>query len=307
MTQKKIPVRRKRIPLIKRLVKWQVVLAAVIAGLSTVIASIVSSGSASNSVANKNINSSRSSRKSQHAVVHQPVDASQSGSPVQKLSIVSIEPIILDGTVYTFPQKLTLNAKVLFHSNLYGLGGYPNTVDTQLTLRNNSSYPARINNMRVIENCQAPYRGTIILAPPQGGPDNVQLGFDLDSTNPDARVSRGTVVVNSEPDYFARRTRTINPDQETVLNLMNYTAKHACTYRYLLTGDIGGHSFGQVIGNGDQPFRIGATEIPLSSNPAPLGHYKAAYVGGEFIPTREQRGNPGLVGVNPQSYTYPGP
>lgn len=236
-----------------------------------------------------------------------PLSESPPTSGTKPLRVLSEEPILGDGSVWSYPRKIVLNRAQIqdaTYQELYSLGGYPQYVDTQLVVQNKRPYPIRILDMRVVSQCHAPLTGSLIYAPPQGGPENVQVGFDLDSTDTEARIERGTVVAGSDPAYFAKYTRTINPGGEQVFNLLASTMKHSCTFRYKVTILDGQEPVSQLIGDGDRPFRV-AAPAQINGIRRPFRKYSALYVGGDFIPFKLEREADGLVRVDPKTYDFP--
>jgi hypothetical protein len=187
------------------------------------------------------------------------------GSTGPPLTVVSERPLNVDEFAYwAFPGRLALSASHLAHVNslfLHGptslpvanyfssLGGYAiHSVETQVVMQNNRSYPIRIIDMHVIKSCHAPATGTIFYAP--GGAEDtiIGLGFDLDSGDTGARIVRGMRGIQTA-DYFDKYTISINPGAQQVFRFQASTSRYACTFRYQATILDGKKQVYQLIGN----------------------------------------------------------
>lgn len=130
--------------------------------------------------------------------------------------------------------------------------------------------------MSVIKSCTSPLRGTLFLAPPQAGDFSIRMGFNLDSPEPVALEIHGNQIPDSAPYYFADYTVSINPGAQQVFDLFAQALNHACTFRYRATILEGKTKVYQVIGDGNEPFRVSG----LRNNSA----YSVMYAGGIYSP-----------------------
>jgi hypothetical protein len=179
---------------------------------------------------------------------------------------------------------------------LYSRGGYEvEFTDTQLVVQNNLNIPVSIIDMRAIKSCTAPLRGTFFYAFGQAAVETIQLGFDLDGPDGDARKIDGENLTSSAPYYFAGDTVLIAPGGQQVFNLMARTLNHACTFRYQATVLEGAKKVYQVIGDGTEPFRVTGDYSTYSK-------YAVIYAGGVYSPESDGR----FVRVNPQTFNGTG-
>jgi hypothetical protein len=154
-------------------------------------------------------------------------------------------------------------------------GGYPVSSVIQLAVQNTRNYPIRILDIQVVKACHQPFTGTLFYNPPQGADPSIEIGLNLDSADPEAKVARGPNV--TESDYFAQYTVSINPGSQQVFDIRTVTAKYACTFRYRMIVLDGQHEVSQLIGDGDQPFRIGA--LIGTGATRPFAKYALVYIG----------------------------
>jgi hypothetical protein len=217
------------------------------------------------------------------------------------LTIVSEEPLNLESLWdYSFPNRILLDQNQLNHIDTLlfsainnpltgrlptyfsSLGGYPVTeVNTQLVVQNNGLEPIRILNIYAAKSCGPPLTGTLFFAPGQGGESSVELGFNLDAPDGEARVSDGLHMVSaSSPVYFSKYTINILPGKQEVLDMYATTTRYRCSFRYGVTLLNGDKKEYQLIGNGANPFRVSAlADIPKyaviyaagATSPAPRG------------------------------------
>jgi hypothetical protein len=235
------------------------------------------------------------------------------GSTGPPLTVVSERPLNVDEFAYwAFPGRLALSASQLAHVNslfLHGptslpvanyfssLGGYAiHSVETQVVMQNNRSYPIRIIDMHVIKSCHAPATGTIFYAP--GGAEDtiIGLGFDLDSGDTGARIVRGMRGIQTA-DYFDKYTISINPGAQQVFRFQASTSRYACTFRYQATILDGKKQVYQLVGNGHQPFRV-STVPAVSPTDVLLAGYSVGYVAGPISPAH----NGAFVRVDPKTF-----
>lgn len=251
-----------------------------------------------------------------HTSTGNPTGASsRPSSPLQNLrplKVVSEDPLNVDDiNDWIFPGPLVLSSARLKALNsdflrdpignavadyLYSHGGYEvQFTDTQLVVQNNLNIPVSIIDMRIIKSCTAPLKGTFFYAFGQAAVETIQLGFDLDSPDSDARKIDGENLTGSSPYYFAGDTVLIAPSGQQVFNLMARTLNHACTFRYQATVLEGAKKVYQVIGDGAEPFRVTGEYNTYSK-------YAVIYAGGVYSPKTDGR----FVRVNPQTWNGTG-
>ena len=251
--------------------------------------------------------------KQANSTVSTTDNQSQSPPKSPPLKILSEDPINLDELgVWTFPAKMILPSNQLaklnssfLHSGpggaadyLFPLGGYAQSVDTQIVVQNVHKHPIQILNMNVIKNCRAPLTGTVFYAPGQVAVEVIQMGFNLDTADTAAKlVNRIPTVSPSAPDYFSKYTVIIQPGATQTFNIRAVTAKYACTFRYDATILDGTRKVHQQIGDGKQPFRISALATRVQQ--PYFSRYAVVYVGG----VQSTGGIGPYLRVNPKTYT----
>jgi hypothetical protein len=213
------------------------------------------------------------------------------------LTVVSEEPLNLENLWnYSFLNRILLNQNQLNHADTLlfsaidnpltgrlpsyfsSLGGYPVTVvNTQVVVQNNGPEPIRILNIYAAKSCGSPLTGTLFFAPGQGGESSVELGFNLDVPDGEARVSDGLHLVSaSSPAYFSKYTISIPPGKQQVLDMYATTTRYRCSFRYGVTLLNGDKKEYQLIGNGADPFRVSAL--------ADFSKYSIIYAAGATSP-----------------------
>lgn len=227
------------------------------------------------------------------------------------LRIVSEEPLNLESLwSYSFPSRILLDQSQLNHINALlssainnpltgrlpgyfsSRGGYPVTlVNTQVVVQNNSPKPVRILSIYAVKSCGPPLAGTLFFAPGQAGESSVELGFNLDVPDGEARVSDGLHMVSaSSPAYFSKYTINIAPGKQQVLSMYATTTRYRCSFRYRVTLLNGDEKEYQLIGNGGKPFWVSAL--------AGFSKYSVIYAAGATSP--DPRG--AWARVNPDKY-----
>ena len=211
--------------------------------------------------------------------------ATAAGAPLQVLSEDPVDSAFLLSVA--FPGKVVLSKTQLKELKpgvvpkyLFSLGGYPTISDTQLVLQNNRNYTIQVLNMNVLKSCSPPVTGTLFYEPPQGAVLNVQVGFDLDSVDTEAKVENGFNLTAASPDYFSKYTVSIGPHGRQVFDMSAQTSRHSCTFRYQFLILDGQKETVQVIGDGSAPFKVTAVVAGTGRNP--FSNYGDLYVVGNF-------------------------
>ena len=213
------------------------------------------------------------------------------------LKVLSEDPLNLDQTVdWAFPEEYlpdhdqideissliqslaptSRSALVhwFFAQGAFEIGG----ASTQIVVQNDRDYPVRIIDINVVKSCGHPLGGTLFSGSGGAVDRTVGLGFNLDSTDTDAELAQGMGQSYWKPDYFARDTISLLPRGEQVFDIYTVTSSHACTYRLRATVLDGSRKVYELIGDGNQPFRV--TAMLEGDNAPPFGYYKAMYLGG---------------------------
>jgi hypothetical protein len=148
-----------------------------------------------------------------------------------------------------------------------------------MTLRGNGREQVRITDIKALKNCAAPLDGTYFQGPSQGSPDNLKIGFDLDSSEPSAEVmafsgGRGWFLTGER--YFDIKTVSLNPGEVETLSFEPFTKSHSCTFTFRIFVATPSGTYFQDVDQGGAPFRVTAQAPPKTSG-VPLSGYHAVY------------------------------
>lgn len=233
----------------------------------------------------------------------------QSGPP---LTILSEDPIHDFGSTWVFPEKYLVTqgqinylGSTIDHDNIaaydqwfFDRGAYATAVDMQLVLQNNRSHLVRILDMNVLKACQHPLTGTLFFSPDAGADANIRLGFNLSSPDTEAEAATGWDTSTWKPDYFDNYTVSVQPGAQQVFNVRAVVSNESCTFRIQATILDGEKTIYQIIGDGNQPFRITSTASPFHNTALNFSDYQAIYAGGIASPNLKEA----FVRVNPNTY-----
>jgi hypothetical protein len=124
----------------------------------------------------------------------------------------------------------------------------------RVTLRGNRDEPVLIEGIRAVADCGPPLDGALFFGPPQGVDDVVDVAFDLDDDDPNARVADRDGLPTSTP-YVDEHSITLRRDEAVVLDARAYTASQHCSWEIQL--DIQGEDQPQSIRAADgRPFEV---------------------------------------------------
>jgi hypothetical protein len=217
-------------------------------------------------------------------------------------------------SAWTFPRRLTPTASEiadvdgtsnnadLTNQYLYNDGGYAPFTDTQLILQDNCPEPVIVTDVQVEKSCQAPLDGSIFVgqnelstpsstsesATTEPGPSSAQLGFDLDSSNPEAMLASGWNFFQWTQEYDTGSLATIPANGDYTFDIRAIATKMACQFSIEITYLSHGKNNTEPITDGGQPFRVSALLTgPLDAKkPAehPYAGYEMLYVGWHASP-----------------------
>jgi hypothetical protein len=181
----------------------------------------------------------------------------------------------------------------LVNQDLYDDGAYAPFTATQLAVRNRLSSSVNITDIRVLKSCQSPLNGTIFDGRSRltsiGPSDvNTELGFNLDSPDPEAMVARGWDVSQWKQEYASGPTVSIPGKTTHVFDIKTIALHHACKFSIQLTiVDSAGVVY-QTFNDYGQPFRVSAPLPGVLKREKPRDHpfdgYQRLYVGGPASP-----------------------
>lgn len=231
------------------------------------------------------------------------------------LQMVSEDPIdswMVDA--WTFPTGFTASANQIAQINeadnrtdlinryLYDDGGYAPFTYTQLILQNNCSKSMIINDIQVSRSCQPPLNGTIFsgqseLSEPSSAnegtytgsdPDSTQIGFDLDSPDPEAMLANGWDVSQWTQEYAGSSLATIPGNEDYTFDIRTIALHTACSFWIQVTYVYNNKTHTETISDDGQPFRVSALlpnvlELRKPGN-HPYAGYDTLYVGWHASP-----------------------
>ncbi|WP_139177278.1 hypothetical protein [Geodermatophilus siccatus] len=153
-------------------------------------------------------------------------------------------------------------------------GVAPDIVLIQLALSGNRTGSVRITNLEVHPDCSAPLDGLWFEDPPAGADDSIRMHFDLDDSNPVAKVASMDGSPTGEPeDYFPARTISLKQGEQQVIIVSASTEEKYCSFfldMTVLEGDeTSTHRITMPAGS---PFEVTAS--------LPLDQYEEVYLGG---------------------------
>jgi len=240
-------------------------------------------------------------------VSDKPTPADHSHSPICRLEMSSEYP--LDSRTvraWTFPVRWVASPSQIAQVNegrtdpnsvnqdLYLDGGYALSTYTQLILKNDCAQAVTISDIWVSKSCQAPLSGTIFtgenkLSEPTSTSDGgTQLGLNLDSPDPEAKVAAGWNVNQWTQDYASGSLVMIPSQISHVFDIRAIALHSACRFSILIRAVYGGKSSIKPIDDEGQPFRVGALLPGVLSQQKVGGHpyagYSTLYVGSDASP-----------------------
>lgn len=206
-----------------------------------------------------------------------PAMSARHGPPV-KIDSVTVMRTDTQGGLYVFQRTVDLSRSELHSLNqlrhgtgddvwFRSRGGVdPSPSNVQLVVEGNADQPARITNLTLIKNCQAPLDGTLFDDPPAGGQPALPINFNLDSPQTLAQTPAGH-------DYFPASTILLNPGEVQVIEVTASTRLRYCQYSLRMTVLVGDHTTNENVTNDGKPFQVTALHVPVSQ-------YRVLYIGG---------------------------
>jgi hypothetical protein len=231
-------------------------------------------------------------------------------TPICSLQMVSEDPLdSWEVHAWTFPTGFMASAKQIAQINeadnnaelinryLYDYGGYAPFTYTQLILHNNCSKSIIIKDIQVSKICQPTLDGTIFAGQPElsepssvnegtytgSNLDPTQIGFDLDSPDPEAMLASGWNVRQWTQEYASSSLATIPGDRDYAFDIRAIALHTACSFRIQVTYLYDDKSHTETISDDGQPFRVSAllpgTLKPQKAGNHPYAGYDTLYVG----------------------------
>jgi hypothetical protein len=134
--------------------------------------------------------------------------------------------------------------------------------DSELRLIITGQYhsPVLIEGMRArVLKRQPPMSETLFYGPPEGEGENIQIAFDLDSTDPVARKFVGYSSYGSlGKPYFDRKHITVKRGEQVVFSIRAFTNKFYCEWEIVIDAVVDGEPQAFTVKDGNRPFRTTA-------------------------------------------------
>ena len=174
------------------------------------------------------------------------------------------------------------------NQDLFGDGGYAPFIDTQFVLHNGCSQRVTITDIQVQKSCQPPLDGTIFvgqanLSEPDLTDTSTQLGFDLDSPDPEAMVTAGWDVGKWTQEYATGPLIAIPGNSDYAIDIRAIALHVACRFSILIRVLFGGKTLTEAFADDGQPFRVSALLAgvlkPGRPGYRPFAGYRRLYVG----------------------------
>ena len=237
---------------------------------------------------------------SQH-VVSAEQQTTPKGPPVE-VENVAAAPLYGDSIAFSRPLDLSRTQLGAFDSTAagYQLGwdgknqDYPwawehggaavNGVTVRVDVQGNRKTAVRIEGMQLSEQCRSPVTGTLFYSPPAGSYPVIHIGFNLDRVHPVAQLLNDESLTFGGP-YFLQNTITLAYGEQQQIQLLAITQEHYCEFRVDMSVLEGNSIVHQIIGNGNQPFRVTSsitTPDPVTPRikDVKFAAYQRLYVGG---------------------------
>lgn len=250
-------------------------------------------------------------------------------SPACLPSIVSEDPIddwevhawIFPSTFVPSPEQIAQinedrHEPASINQDLFDAGGYAPFTDTQFVLQNSCRQSETITDIQISKACQpSPLNGTIFvgqarLNEPSSPDDSTQLGFDLDSSDPEAVWTNGWNVGKWTQEYDDDGSLITIPGNEAHSIDIRVTAQHvACSFSIVLRVLYDGKTRVETIDDDGQLFRVSALLPGVLKPQRPGNHpysgYGVLYVGWDESPWNDDtwaRQSPSTWELSDKSY-----
>jgi hypothetical protein len=126
--------------------------------------------------------------------------------------------------------------------------------ELRLIIEGQHGSPVLITRMyaRVLKR-QSPLSEVLFFGPPEGQGEDIQIGFDLDSTNPVARIL-GNDGHLGEP-YFATKHVTVKRGEQVVFGIKGFADGCYCEWEIVIDAIVDGQNQMFTVKDGSRPFR----------------------------------------------------
>jgi hypothetical protein len=236
--------------------------------------------------------------------------AIQPNSPICLPKIVSEYPLdSWEVHAWVFPVRFTpspnqiaqLNenraAPESINQDLYNDGGYAPFTNTQLVLQNNCPRPVTITDIRAKKVCQSPLAGDVFVGqaklsePSSADEGGTQLGFNLDSPDPEAMVTNNWNVSQWTQEYASGSLATIQANNVYSFDIRAIALKEACQFSIIVKALYQSKTFTEILDDDGQQFRVTALLPSVlkqgTSKDFPYGGYGGLYVGWVASPWKD--------------------
>lgn len=228
------------------------------------------------------------------AAITQGLHFSNSHSPATRINADMSRPPVKIDRIEIVPYTDNFVAAERFSPRQVrkGLGGFPSSVgavstlgaDIQVSAEGNRAGLVRIVNIHVLKTCRSPLTGTLFLSPPpQGTVPAVDLGFNLDKTDPRPQETLRRQNIDGSlrlgADYFLQHEYDLKLGEPLTLVLGAQTYHYDCKFRFKLDLVVNGVATTELIDNHGKPFQVCAQIEPRSpSANIDFRAYSALYV-----------------------------
>jgi hypothetical protein len=175
----------------------------------------------------------------------------------------------------------------LTNRDLYDDEGFAPFVFMQVVVQNQCLSAVTITNVAVSRVCSHPNAATIFYdgtAEPAGGglPGDTQLGFRLDSPDPDAMLASNWNSRDWKHEYDQGPRVTIPPNGVQTFDIRAVADDASCAFEIVWTAWSSSHKFQEVLTDDGQPFRVSSLLLrPINSGrygKSPFYLYHRLYV-----------------------------
>jgi hypothetical protein len=186
---------------------------------------------------------------------------------------------------------------------LYNDGGYASSTYSQLIVENQCLSDATVTSISVVKACQPAIAATIFVGQAQlsnsGSAEGTQLGFNLDSSDPEAMDASGWDMNDWTQPYDTGPLVSIPGGKAYVFDIKASALHVACKFWIRMRVVANGEVYCRTFSDGGQPFRVSAL-LPgvLESDKHPFAGYGQLYVGAAASPWH----NDSWVRENPETW-----
>jgi hypothetical protein len=166
-----------------------------------------------------------------------------------------------DGNRAGFHTILTEHEGVRVESYFDEFGPTVQYSPIELVVRGNHESSVVIREIRAeVSARRAPLADTLFYGPPEGVGDVIDVGFDLDASEPVASVVDEDIIESGEQteSYFAEKFVTLERGESTQFGIIAYTRECYCEWEIVIDAVVDGANESFTVGDESGPFRTTA-------------------------------------------------